>query len=59
MIDTERDMEGGKYRELAITQHKLILNADSCSQVAEHFIGRPIKMQTITEEREQHVPAPA
>lgn len=56
MIDTEREMEGGKCRELAITQHKWILNADSYGQVAEHLIGRPIKMQMITEEGEQQGP---
>lgn len=45
-LDCDRSrggMEGGKYRELAITQYKWSLNADSCSQVANHLTGRPIK----------------
>lgn len=46
-------MEGGKYRELAITSHKQIQNADGCGQAAVHLIGRPIKMQMITDEEEQ------
>lgn len=47
MIDIASDTEGGKNRELAITQYKWILNGYSCSQVAEHLIGRPIKLQML------------
>lgn len=55
-VDTERDTEDEKYTELAIPRHKWILDADSCSQVARHLIGRAIKMQMITEEGEQQGP---